>query len=673
MAENLASVIDEERRRAFVGRTGELAAFGESLGAGTRRRVLLIHGPGGIGKTTLLHQFRMRALAAGRPVVSVDGRDVDCSPEAFRRAAGHAEGGTETVLLLDGYEYLAALDTWIREEFLPSVPAGMVVVLAGREPPSQQWRSDPGWRAVTVCRELAALTSAESVELLLRAGVAAPLTARLAELGRGHPLVLALLADAAAAGPPPDELGEAPDLVAALVRRVVGGVPDEAHATGLAVCAYAWLTTEDLLRRAVGERAAEIWAWLEGRPFIGRGSDGLHAHDLVRDLLAADLRRRSPEAYRRVHRLVHDHAVSGLRRTGGAGDRWLAAHQKVFLLRRTPLAGPVWSLPELRTAAVTPGRQDDHPAVLALIERFEGVQSAAVAARWLAAQPENLVVVRTSAGLAGCAFQCVWPADPALHDADPVLRAALATADRNSPARPGEQISIARYVIGPDGHERDPHAALAASVMSTVDWTTRPLAWSFTATTDPGHWGPIFNYLALTRQVAVASEGLSHTVYGIDWRRLPVERWLDLVCERELTGETGPPPADLLRPAPLDRDRFDQAVRQALLHLNRPDQLTGNPLLGTCLVADPTPACLRAALLAAVDHLAQDPRSLPLRRVLDRTYLHPAPTQEAAAEALHLSFSTYRRHLAKATARLADLLWSQELTGTPPNPDAPPR
>ncbi|MEO3827662.1 ATP-binding protein [Actinomadura sp. B10D3] len=672
MADNLASVIDEERRRAFVGRTGELAAFTEALGAGTPRRILLIHGPGGIGKTTLLHQFRMRALAAGRPVVSVDGRDVECSPESFREATEHAGGRSEAVLLLDGYEYLAALDTWIREEFLPSLPAGMVVVLAGREPPSPQWRSDPGWRALTVRRALSALTSTESVELLVRAGVAAPLTARLAELGRGHPLVLALLADAAATGPPPDELGQAPDLVAALVRRVVGGVPDEAHATGLAVCAYAWLTTEDLLRRAVGDRAAQVWAWLEDRPFIGRGSDGLYAHDLVRDLIAADLRRRSPEAYRRVHRLVHDHAVNGLRRVGGA-DRWLAAHQKVFLLRRTPLAGPVWSLPELRTAAVTPGRRDDHPAVLALIERFEGAETAAVAARWLAAQPENLVVVRTSAGLAGCAFQCVWPADPDLRDADPVLRAALATADRISPARPGEQISIARHVIGPDGHERDPHAALAASVMSTVDWATRPLAWSFTATTDPGHWGPIFNYLALTRQGTVASADLSHTIYGIDWRRLPFGRWLDLVGERELTGETGPPPPELLRPAPLDRDRFDQAVRQALLHLNRPDQLTGNPLLGTALVTELTPDCLRATLLTAIDHLAQDPRSLPLRRVLDRTYLHPAPTQEAAAEALHLSFSTYRRHLVKATTRLTDLLWSQELAGIPLNPEPPPR
>ncbi|GAA3218769.1 ATP-binding protein [Actinocorallia longicatena] len=665
MAEDLAAVIDEARRRAFVGRAEELAVFADVLETGTPRRVLLLHGPGGIGKTTLLGQFRMRAQAAGRHVVSVEGCAVDCSPEAFRKAVSDGDGRTDQVLLLDGYEYLATLDGWMREEFLPSVPAETVVVLAGRDPPNPQWRADPGWRALTVCRELAALSRTESLELLSRAGMSASLSERLAALGCGHPLVLALLADAAADGPPPDELSEAPDLVAALVTRIVGVVPDEEHAIGLAVCAYAWLTTEDLLRRAVGERAPQVWAWLESRPYISRSSDGLHAHDLVRDLLTADLRRRSPDSHRRVHRIVYSHALAGLRRIG-ARERWIAAHQKVFLLRGSPLAGHVWTLPEHRTVAVTPGSHEDHPAVLALIERFEGTESAELAALWLAEQPENLVVVRSLDGLAACAFECVWPAAPALLDADPVLRTALETADAVCPPRPGEQISIARYVIGVNGHERDPHAKLAGSVMSTVGWATRPLAWSFTATTDPDYWGPIFHYLAFSRLATVASAaGPTRTLYGVDWRRLPVERWSDLVAERKFTGATGPPPPELLRPAPLDRARFDGAVRQALADLNRPERLANSPLLGTALVAEPTPADLRATLLAAVGHLGDDPRALQLSRVLDRTYLHPAPTQEAAAEALHLSFSTYRRHLAKATARLTDLLWAQEITGTP--------
>jgi hypothetical protein len=48
-------------------------------------------------------------------------------------------------------------------------------------------------------------------------------------------------------------------------------------------------------------------------------------------------------------------------------------------------------------------------------------------------------------------------------------------------------------------------------------------------------------------------------------------------------------------------------------------------------------------------------------RVLDRTFVRPAPTQEAAAEVLGLPFSTYRRHLAAAVDDLVDLLWAVEI------------
>ena len=48
------------------------------------------------------------------------------------------------LLLLDGYERLGPIDSWVRSEFLPSLDAGMVVVLAGREPPSAAVAYRPG-------------------------------------------------------------------------------------------------------------------------------------------------------------------------------------------------------------------------------------------------------------------------------------------------------------------------------------------------------------------------------------------------------------------------------------------------------------------------------------------------------------------------------------------------
>jgi hypothetical protein len=74
-----------------------------------------------------------------------------------------------------------------------------------------------------------------------------------------------------------------------------------------------------------------------------------------------------------------------------------------------------------------------------------------------------------------------------------------------------------------------------------------------------------------------------------------------------------------------------------------------------------SPARLRSTLERAVATLGRQPRGAELRRVLDRTFLRPAPTQEAAAEVLGLPFGTYRRHLAAALAELGELLWAVEI------------
>src|SRR4051794_41718604 len=86
----LAEVLDEARRRTFVGRDDELTRFGEALDGRSPRRVFLVHGVGGIGKSTLLGEFRARAVAAGRPAVLLDGRGLGPSPEAVRAAPAPA-------------------------------------------------------------------------------------------------------------------------------------------------------------------------------------------------------------------------------------------------------------------------------------------------------------------------------------------------------------------------------------------------------------------------------------------------------------------------------------------------------------------------------------------------------------------------------------------------------
>ena len=383
MAGDLATVVDVARTRAFVGRVAELASFESALTGAAPCRVLFVHGAGGLGKTALLHQFRFRAREAGCAVVRVDGQDVDCSPEGLRAAVRSAHRVTKRgaadrpgwVLLIDCYERLAALDSWIRDSLIASLPADGIVVIAGREPPDAAWRTDPGWRSVVDCLPIGVLDAVDSEQPLAHAGVPEDRRRPLALIGRGHPLTLAMLADAAASGDVPEDLSAAPDVVAALMVRLIDEAPDDDHALATALCAHAWLTTQDLVDDLLGREAPEVWAWLETRPWVTRGTYGIYPHDLVRDVLDADLRRRSPATYRRVHRTVHEYAWVALR-SSDERERRLWAHQKLFLHRHSPLASSFWTLRTRGAGVVVPGRVEDHPAVLEMLERLEGPDSA---------------------------------------------------------------------------------------------------------------------------------------------------------------------------------------------------------------------------------------------------------------------------------------------------------
>ena len=161
--------------------------------------------------------------------------------------------------------------------------------------------------------------------------------------------------------------------------------------------------------------------------------------------------------------------------------------------------------------------------------------------------------------------------------------------------------------------------------------------------------------------------------YGLfahDFRKVPVDAWIELWSERALARDLDIAPRERT-PAflVLSHPDFEAAVRQGSRTCARPGLLARNPLLRTRLVADHTSAgasgaaVLQAVLREAAMTLARHPRDDKLLRAVDRTYLRPAATQEAAAAALGLPFSTYRRHLTQGMTRIVSVLWDQEVYG----------
>jgi TolB-like protein/Flp pilus assembly protein TadD len=115
----------------------------------------------------------------------------------------------------------------------------------------------------------------------------------------------------------------------------------------------------------------------------------------------------------------------------------------------------------------------------------------------------------------------------------------------------------------------------------------------------------------------------------------------------------------------LSRTDFREALKQALRQYQRTDLLGKSVLLNTELIArsgargDP-PSALKELIGETARTLFANARDQKLYNVIELTFLKSAPKQEAAADQLGLSLSTYRRSLASAIDRLAEWLWQQE-------------
>ncbi len=331
----LADKLAAARRRSFVGRESELRMFRDALAAAELPfQVLYVHGPGGVGKTSLLRRFAEASQEEHVPFFYVDGRDIEPAPDAFvnflMETAGDLPEGPPLgrhVIAIDTYETLISLDSWLRDEFLPQVQADVLVVLAGREPPAATWRSDPGWQALFRALPLRNLSRDEAEAYLDRREVPTGQHGAVLDFTCGHPLALSLVADLFAQGRAVQFQPEsAPDVVHTLLEQFVQKVPGPAHRTALEICALLRLTTEGLLASMLEMPSAhDLFEWLRSLSFIESGELGLFPHDLAREALVADLRWRNPEWYAELHRRARGYYIGRVQQTRGAEQQRGAA------------------------------------------------------------------------------------------------------------------------------------------------------------------------------------------------------------------------------------------------------------------------------------------------------------------------------------------------------------
>ncbi len=302
MTQTLGQRLEHLDQRAFVGRGRELAAFEQLLTEEPTANVLLIHGPGGVGKSTLVREAARRAAARGWTLHWIEGRELAPVPDALESAIGAARDEEHPLIVLDDYERCTALGGYLRRGLIPTLPVGAAVVVCSREPPEPGWFSG-GLEQLTRELPLGGLSDRDAHRLLEIRGAPSDLDAdRVVAWAAGSPLVLTLAAEAGRSA------NDSPETLRALCRRLVDADLESEHSDALAVAAIARVTTPELLAEALPHHeAAEGYRWLADRSFTRPLGGGLALHELVRRPLASDLRRREPERESHLRRRIADH------------------------------------------------------------------------------------------------------------------------------------------------------------------------------------------------------------------------------------------------------------------------------------------------------------------------------------------------------------------------------
>lgn len=546
VADRLASA----RRRRFVGREEEIETFRSVLQFAEPPFVALhVYGAGGVGKTTLLQEYAREAHEAGRGVVRIDGRNIEASPLGFLVAVSQALGGGRcdltsvlerwpdgTVLLVDTYELLAPLDDWLRDTLLPQLPAGSLVVIAGRSEPATAWRTHVDWAPLTRIHALDNLGPDESRTYLTRCGVPVQHHDDALAFTRGHPLALSLTADVLTRGDrlAPSPLDTEPEIVRLLIEKFVQEVPSREHRLALHACVTARALTEPLLAAALDSHDVhDLFEWLRHLSFVESGPYGLFPHDLARDVVYMDFRWRDPDAAYHVTECLLGYLYNQLKRTERLeGLRvWF---DLIYLQRYNPHLRPFMEWAGFGTTFAQTARAADHDAILAMVERHEGRESASIARYWLERQPDAFLTVHIVTGdLIG--FVCHLRLDAAAPDdltADPAVARACAHAERYGSCGPGEHMTYCRFWMHRERYQDQVLAPFAASV--SQNWTAPRLAWCFIAAADADVIEPLFTELHIWRAREADFEvgGRRYGVFGHDWRVENAEQWLRLKAER---------------------------------------------------------------------------------------------------------------------------------------------
>ncbi len=627
----------------FVGRREVLAVVDEVLDGRSERRIIYVHGPGGVGKSALLREVARRASIDGHPVVRVDGRLVAPTREALRAAVSP---GSEdrAVLLFDEVDEVTALRLELRDAVLELLPASGCALVAGRAAPDRSW-FDGELQLLTAAIALRPLDREDARELLARRDVIEPAEVdRLISWSSGYPLALTLATSlpstATSTGGPPARGGNGEGALDSLILERLGGGeltgidPDVLDVASIAPAVDGPLLAAVLPGRPTRESSTSLRALSIAEPIGTRTT----LHPLARSALRTRLRDSDPDRHRTLvlriaahlyRRALDDDPIAALELASLVEDPELrlGADRSATFYADVPRPDDIESLAEATGAGSTAwfGRLvrwcDEQPGQAIAVRRADGTLSgmsvvamASAVPSWAEDHPETGPVLR-------------WLRERDLVDHAALTHDTIILEDPLDDATRAEVIRVGNAGTMAMGAVHNPRYVFATADASTDYRGIAPL-----------HYEPVDELRRsdgerelITLSADFGPGGLVGQMYGL------------VLAEQ---GEDLPDDVGAAANA--------QAVLAALRRFHDDDALSTNPLAAADgSVADRADG-VRATVRAVVEGtFGSSPGDQRLREAIVRAYLDPDGGHGIAQRELHMSRSTFYRHLQKARDRLA--------------------
>jgi DNA-binding CsgD family transcriptional regulator len=390
----LANRLSDERRRGFVGREQECTDFLEAL-ENRELSLIFLYGQVGVGKSTLLLEFRRLALAGGHKALLLSAAELEDQVRARELVEVHAMRPTRaedisgsranrSVLLIDGVEQVDG-NHWFLRELLPTLGDDVLLVFASRDGLPPALALDPAWSRLVRRLRLAPFDEAEGRRFLELRGVPAAVQQHILELTAGYPLALTVTADLVTRSYKNELSIECLlDVQHALARLLCPVTVCAARQLALDVCSMAATTTAELLefvrksaRAEPDGESLDLFNWLARESYIDWTPNGLRPHKLMRAALYTRLRRERPKRFDELRDVLRKFFVDELE-TGLIPET--AFVNLLFLDRDIPLVKPFTPhIEAVRARHLEAAKMGDRAGVVEAIREAEGEESAALA------------------------------------------------------------------------------------------------------------------------------------------------------------------------------------------------------------------------------------------------------------------------------------------------------